>query len=178
MGEWLRDLAPWSLFATRLSFDPLVMAGTPEELIAKGRQLMAVPAVSRWAAMRRFGYFLDHAGRAVGRPTVGVIALEPHQSGQPHGHGLLSIEGGVVGTEIASLHALWKGYPGNGWMRLEEPRSPADVAGYCAKYMAKDVSELVFSSALGVSSTARPSRPPGARAGASRGGMRRSGAIA
>jgi hypothetical protein len=98
--------------------------------------------------MRRFRYFLEHAGKAVGRPTVGVIALEDHQAGQPHGHGLLGSEGGVVGGEIVALGGLWREYPGNGWIRLEVPRSREDVTLYCAKYMAKDASELVFSSCL------------------------------
>jgi hypothetical protein len=34
---------------------------------------------------------------------------------------------------------------GNGFIRLEEPWCQEDVTGYCAKYMAKDASEMVFS---------------------------------
>jgi len=149
MAKFIGGLAEWTLFANPLTFDPLVMAGTSPEALAKGRQQLAVPAVSRWTAMRRFGYFLEHASRVLERPTVGVVALEPHQSGQPHGHGLLGIEGGLVGGEILALYALWTGYPGNGNGRLEPPKSQEDVSGYCAKYMAKDASELVFSSSLG-----------------------------
>jgi hypothetical protein len=153
LATFVRDLAPWTLFMT-LTFDPLVMAGTSPAALAKGRQQLAVPAVSRWTAMRRFRYFLEHTSRTLERATVGVIALEPHESGQPHGHGLLDTEGGVVGQEVAQLGRLWRDYPGNGWIRLEEPRSQEDVTGYCAKYLAKDASELVFSSSL-----KRPARP-------------------
>jgi hypothetical protein len=161
LGGFVGDLAEWTLFMT-LTFDPLVMAGTSEAALEAGRRQLAVPAVSRWTAMRRFRYFLEHASDVVGRPTVGVVALEPHQSGQPHGHGLLSIEGGVVGGEIVSLSRLWREYRGNGWIRLEEPRSQEDVTGYCAKYMAKDASELVFSSSLVCGPEARPrtTKPP------------------
>jgi hypothetical protein len=66
----------------------------------------------------------------------------------------LDVEGGVVGDEIETLWRLWYAYQGNGWIRLEEPRSQEDVTGYCAKYLAKDASELVFSSSL-----KRPARP-------------------
>lgn len=147
LGGFVGQLAEWGLFMT-LTFDPLAMGGTSQAAIDKGREQLAVPNVSRWTAMRRFGYFLEHASGAVGRPTVGVIALEEHQSGQPHGHGLVGIEGGVVGGEIGLLSRLWRRYKGNGWIRLEEPRSQQDVAAYCAKYMAKDASELVFSRSL------------------------------
>lgn len=148
LGEWVGGLVPrWDLFAT-LTFDPLVMVGTSPEELEKGRQRLALPVVSRWTAMRRFQHFVDHAGKAVGRPVVGVIAMEPHGGGQPHGHGLLAFEGGVVGGEKVGLGGLWGGYRGNGWIRLEVPRSQEDVTGYCAKYMAKDASELVFSKAL------------------------------
>ena len=140
MASFVAGLADWTLFANPLTFDPLVMAGTSPEALAKGREQLAVPAVSRWTAMRRFRYFLEQASKAVGRLTVGVIALEPHQSGQPHGHGLLGIEGGLVGEEIRRLWQLWYEYPGNGLIRLEPPKSQDDVSGYCAKYMAKDAS--------------------------------------
>jgi len=145
LGAFVGELVETSLFMT-LTFDPWQMGGGLP--VAEGREQLAVPAVSRWTAMRRFRYFLEHAEQAVGRRTAGVIALEPHESGQPHGHGLMGIEGGLVGDEMASLGRLWRGYRGNGWIRLEAPRSREDVAGYCAKYMAKDASELVFSSGL------------------------------
>lgn len=155
MGHWIGELAEWALFMNPMTFDPLVMAGTSPAALAKGREQLAVPNVSRWTAMRRFRYFLEASSRALKRPTSGVIALEPHQSGQPHGHGLLSIEGGLLGQEIRVLGRLWRDYPGNGWIRLEIPRSQQDVAHYSAKYMAKHVSELVMSSSLG----RRPAQP-------------------
>lgn len=153
MAQWIGGMADWTLFANPLTFDPLMMAGTSPEAIAKGREQMAVPAVSRWTAMRRFRYFLDKSSDVLGRATQGVVALEPHQSGQPHGHGLLSIQGGLLGQEIATLSRLWRDYRGNGWIRLEVPRSQDDVARYAAKYMAKNVSELVMSTTLGTVQT-------------------------
>src|SRR3990172_11271742 len=106
-----------------------MMDGTREEALAKGREQLAVPVVSRWTAMRRFRYFLEQASKAVGRPTVGVIALEPHQSGQPHGHGLLGIEGGLVGGEIITLYRLWTGDPGNGKGWVGTPPAAGDGEG-------------------------------------------------
>jgi hypothetical protein len=148
MADFIGDLVkPVTLFAT-LTFDPLniEMAGP---LVGKERrEVMALPTVSRWCAMRRFDYFLRHASRVVGAPTMGVIALEDHRSGQPHGHGVLGKEGGLVGGDIGQLSRLWRSIRGNGWIRLEEPFSDQDVTKYCAKYMAKDASELVFSKGL------------------------------
>ena len=171
LAAFVRDLAPWSLFMT-LTFDPLVMAGTSPAALDKGRQQLAVPAVSRWTAMRRFRYFLEHSSRVLEHETAGVIALEPHESGQPHGHGLLFVEGGVVGDEFGTLGRLWREYPGNGWIRLEEPRSQEDVAGYCAKYLAKDASELVFSSSLKRSAGVRTAPAPPGRSGVAPSGVR------
>ena len=74
--------------------------------------------------------------------------MEDHRSGQPHGHGVLAIEDGLVDGDIDALSCLWRSIWGNGFIRLEEPLSQEAVTNYCAKYMAKDVSELVFSSAL------------------------------
>lgn len=147
MGEFIGELVkPWTLFAT-LTFDPSnIQMGGP--LVGERRDVLALPTVSNWCAVRRFGYFLNHASKAVGRPVVGVVALEHHKSGQPHGHGLLGTEGGLVYGDIGQLNELWRDHRGNGWIRLEEPLSQHDVSLYCAKYMAKDASELVFSKSL------------------------------
>jgi len=134
-----------TLFGT-FTFDPWSMglaAGGSKE----GRALVAVPTVSLRCATRRFQYFLDHASEAVGRLVVGVIAVEEHRTGQPHGHGVLGIEGGLVYPDVQNLSFLWRGPRpmGNGFIRLEKPWSQEDVTGYCAKYMAKDASDMVFS---------------------------------
>jgi hypothetical protein len=138
-----------TLFAT-FTFDPLAMGGMSEEALKEARRQLAVPAVSTWCARRRFQYFLDHASEAVGRLVMGVIAVEEHRSGQPHGHGLLGIEGGLVYPDVQNLSFLWRGRRprGNGFIKLEEPRSEEDVTNYCAKYMAKDASEMVFAHGL------------------------------
>ena len=47
MATFIGGLAEWTLFANPLTFDPLVMAGTSPEALGKGREQLAVPAVSR-----------------------------------------------------------------------------------------------------------------------------------
>jgi len=148
MGDFIGGLVkPVTLFAT-LTFDPsnIRLSGPME---GKDRQeVMEVPAVSTWCARRRFQYFLDHASKAVGRSVVGVIAMDFHKLGNPHGHGVLGIEGGLVYPDVMLLGELWRDFRGNGWSRLEEPLSDQDVTKYCAKYMAKDAGDLVFSKSL------------------------------
>ena len=155
MGEWIDGLGDWHLFAT-LTFDPLEMSGLRGAELDKARKVAAVPAVSRWTAIRRFQKWLDKSRMTLGRPTQGVIAVEPHQSGQPHGHGLLSIEGGLVYPDIIDLGKLWRSFPGNGYVRLEVPKSSGDVTRYAAKYMAKDVSDLVMSLVVGEDGASTP----------------------
>jgi hypothetical protein len=147
MGDFIGDLVkPVTLFAT-LTFDPsnIRLSGPMEG--ARG-EVTEVPAVSTWCARRRFVYFLRHASKACRAPVVGVIAMDFHKLGNPHGHGVLGIEGGLVYPDIEALSLLWRDTRGNGWIRLEEPLSDEDVTRYCAKYMAKDAGDLVFSSAL------------------------------
>jgi hypothetical protein len=62
---------------------------------------------------------------------------------------LISLEGGLARGDITHLSRGWRAYPGNGFVRLEVPDSPADVAGYCAKYMAKDGGDLFLSEGIG-----------------------------
>jgi len=148
MGEFIGELIkPVTLFGT-FTFDPLNIGMSGPLVSGERREMLALPTVSRWCAMRRFTYFLNHASKVVGRPVAGVIALEDHRSGQPHGHGVLGTEGPLVGGDIGKLSLLWREHRGNGFIRLEEPFSDQDVTQYCAKYMAKDAGELVFSRLL------------------------------
>lgn len=144
MAGWIRESMRWDYFVT-ITFDPWAMGG---DLAAPRSDTALPPAVSRWNAQRRFESFLQRAPRALGRPADGVVALELHKSGQPHGHGLLSVSGGPLRGDVVLLGRDWRGRPGNGYIRIERPRSEGDVAGYCAKYMAKEDGELVFSPGL------------------------------
>jgi hypothetical protein len=136
-GEWLAELRDWTAFAT-LTFAP----GATEANAG-------APSVSDASALRRFGYYLRRAQRVLGRQVTGVVALEHHASGQPHGHGLLAIEGPHVKGELVALGRLWEGTAGNGYSRHEVPRKRGDVARYCAKYLVKDGGDVVFSPDLG-----------------------------
>lgn len=148
MGQFVGKLVrPVTLFAT-FTFDPLNIRMVGPLVSGDKRAELPLPTVSVWCAARRFQYFLDHASGALGRLVVGVIATEDHRSGQSHGHGVLGIEGGLVGGEIGTLSALWRKSRGNGFIRLEVPLSEEDVTNYCAKYMAKDASDMVFSRSL------------------------------
>lgn len=158
MAEWIEGLAEWHLFAT-LTFDPLEMSGLRGTELEKARNVAAVPAVSTWTAIRRFQKWLDKSRVTVGRPTQGIVALERHQSGQPHGHGLLSIEGGLLYPDIVDLSGLWRSFPGNGYIRLEVPKSCGDVTRYAAKYMSKDTGDLVMALVAG-GLTPRPHAEP------------------
>ena len=150
MGDFIGQLVkPVTLFAT-FTFDPLNIRMVGPLVAGDKRAELPLPTVSVWCAGRRFQYFLDHASEALGRLVVGVIATEDHRSGQSHGHGVLGIEGGLVGGEIGTLSAHWRKGRGNGFIRLEEPVSDEDVTRYCARYMAKDGGDMVFSRSLGV----------------------------
>ena len=163
MGDWVKDLRSWDAFVT-LTFDPWSLEGSAvgsigrvdpkasrvvEAAVKEARYGRMPPAISMATASRRFGYFLDHAEKEVGRPVEGIIGAELHKSGQPHGHGLLSIHNGLAAGDKVRLKDLWRGYRGNEWCRVDAPKSQGDVAGYCAKYMTKDMGEIVFSAGLG-----------------------------
>jgi hypothetical protein len=158
MGAWISQLKPWYLFARSLTFDPLDMAAAGRaregirsekvELDQETRRRLLVPALTFATAQRHLDYFVNAASGVLGRPTYSVGALEPHKSGQPHGHLVVSIEGGLKYGDIKALHRLWRSSRGNGSIYLVEPKSRGDVAGYCAKYLAKDLSELVMSRSL------------------------------
>jgi hypothetical protein len=143
MGNWIGDLGPWHYFVT-LTFDAAQLQTVGRSTAFRRPPLP--PAVSTWAAQRRFAAFLRRAPKTLGRPAEGVVALELHKSGQPHGHGLLKVSDGRYQGDIRELSGDWRGLAGNGYIRIEIPKSSDDVSGYCAKYMTKDAGHLVFSS--------------------------------
>jgi hypothetical protein len=157
-GPWIAGLRKWDLFGTltfdsakmmrgplgaqrgsgRTPRDPLTAAEVPD-----GRADVAM--VTSWKAQRAARRFIRDGSIALGRPLPAVIALEPHKSGSMHGHALLDV-GGLSMGDIKRLHPLW--FDRHGYVRLEEPHSQEDVSGYCGKYMAKDLGELIFSREL------------------------------
>lgn len=139
-GAFVASLRPWQLFAT-LTYDP--------EKVARGQHLSADRAahVSPWKAQRDARLFLRNSSLKLGRPVVGVVGIEPHKSGSMHMHGVLDLGAlGVQRGDIKALHSQW--FARNGFIRLEVPRSLEDVAGYCGKYLCKQLGEMVLSREL------------------------------
>jgi hypothetical protein len=97
-------------------------------------------------AMRDLGRYFVDASRALRRPVDGVMAIERHKSGSSHAHGLLRLGGGLQSGDIAVLSRVW--FEEHGFVRLEVPRALEQVAGYCAKYMCKDLADMVISAGL------------------------------
>lgn len=135
-GEWIAELRDWSAFVT-LTFAPGATTTNAD-----------LPSVSDASALRRFGYYLRRAPQLVGRPVEGIVALEHHASGMPHGHALLAMEGPHVKGQLQALGRFWEVTKGYGSARHEVPRKQGDVSRYCAKYLVKDGGEVVFSAGL------------------------------
>jgi hypothetical protein len=88
-------------------------------------------------AKSRVRRWLKDGEELLGRPVSAIVAMEHHKSGWPHFHGLLGIDGGLRGREIAALGQLW--YGANGFNKIEVPRSVGDCAAYAAKYLTKEL---------------------------------------
>jgi hypothetical protein len=130
MVELIAGLARWDLFGG-LTFD---QRRCPAEVIMGVKVPRRIPVDS---ARVRFQNFVGRAEKTLGRELKYVAALESQRNGWPHLHPLLSLEGGLQAGDVAALGGLW--YDANGYGRLEAPRSLADVTGYCAKYLLKDL---------------------------------------
>ena len=141
MGDWISQLAPWTLFGG-LTFDP---KRCEQERVFGTLIPRRIPVD---VAAGRFKRWMRASEKALGRGIVYVAALESHKNGWPHLHPLLSLEGGIQAGDVATLGVLW--FQANGFGRLEIPRSMEDVSGYCAKYLAKDYATgaLLLSPAL------------------------------
>jgi len=131
MVELISGLARWDLFGG-LTFD---QRRCPQEVLFCGTKVpRRIPVDS---ARVRFQNFVRRAEKTLGRELRYVAALESQANGWPHLHPLLSLEGGLQAGDVIALGGLW--YDANGYGRLEAPRSLADVTGYCAKYLLKDL---------------------------------------
>lgn len=116
MAEFVAGLREWDLFAT-FTYDQATFDAVPSLRFAE----------------RDVGRYVEEAEVWLKRPVTALCAVETHLSGFPHAHGLLDI-GGLTTWEISALSDCWRSLPWRGFIRLERPRSPGDVAGYCAKY--------------------------------------------
>jgi len=138
MGEWLADMADWTLFGT-LTYDPERCRLVPGKRY--GERSMPGLDVVRAHAFR----WLRSGPVAVGRPVeAAVVGVERHKSGWPHMHALLKLPGGVHKGDLVGMGQSW--YREHGYARLELPRQKDDVAAYVAKYVAKDIDrgDLIF----------------------------------
>ena len=141
MGDWISQLAPWTLFGG-LTFDP---KRCEQERVFGTLIPRRIPVD---VAAGRFKRWMRASEKALGRGIVYVAALESHKNGWPHLHPLLALEDGLQAGDVATLGGLW--FQVNGFGRLEAPRSIEDVSGYAAKYLAKDYATgaLLLSPAL------------------------------
>lgn len=139
MVELIAGLARWDLFGG-LTFDQRRCAQENVGGLWGGRAggTLVPRRIPVDSAKVRFESFIKRAEKTLGRPIEYVAALESQRNGWPHLHPLLSLQGGLQSGDVAALGGLW--FEGNGYGRLEAPRSVQDVTGYCAKYLLKDLS--------------------------------------
>ena len=152
-GPFIAGLCEWDYFATA-TYDPRKVRGSRETILG----VEVAPKVSPWKSRRDSERYLTNVERALRRPVAGVFVCEPHKSGVYHVHGLLGL-GGASDEDFRVLQRSW--YGPHGHIRLERPRSKADVAEYCGKYLAKDFGELVLSRSLVRQASMLAGRAPG-----------------
>src|SRR3972149_163571 len=128
MGDWISQLAPWTLFGG-LTFDP---KRCEQERVVGTLIPRRIPVD---VAAGRFKRWMRASEKALGRGIVYVAALESHKNGWPHLHPLLSLEGGIQAGDVATLGMLW--FQANGVGRLEVPRAMEAGRGDAAKSLAK-----------------------------------------
>src|SRR3989304_476937 len=88
MGDWISQLAPWTLFGGP-TFDP--ERWTQERVFGT----LIPRRIPVDVAAGRFKRWMRASEKALGRGIVYVAALESHKNGWPHLHPLLSLEGGI-----------------------------------------------------------------------------------
>jgi hypothetical protein len=133
-GPFLRDLMPWTVVVNAATFEDRAI----------GYQ------VSRPMAVRRFSRFLEKMRHELGRPAEGAMACEVGPAGGlEHGHGLLSLWGGLQDGDITALSRLWRSVPGNGFVRLQLPLDDGWFADYMSKHTVKQLGDFVMSNGCG-----------------------------
>ncbi len=119
-GEWLATCRPWTWFAT-LTFREPVEKSTGYTRRGHAYTLRAIEAFMKQAAWRP----------CPGRPAQpqAVWAIEKHQNGSPHVHGLVT----GLGRRLDLVDWGWENY---GITRVEEVRDRG-AGFYVAKYVLK-----------------------------------------
>lgn len=141
---------PWSLFVT-LTFDPKRYPRSgPESWLSSWSWFQhawlseaAIAAGQAWRDQAGYirGPWANAWRHGRGRP-MWALALEPHNDGRLHAHGLLKFPPGVERLDFAEGQKLWAANRGK-WCRFEVPRSHDHVCGYVAKYILKDSGECL-----------------------------------
>lgn len=129
-GDWLGSW-PWQVFGT----STVHRARVGDD----GRPVFP-SAMTAENYSRRFASILVRLERRLGRRIVCVWGVEAHQDGYPHGHFLLSVDGGVrEGDFRAIAREHWERL---GFVRCELPRDRTACARYAAKYLLKTGCDL------------------------------------
>ena len=128
-GEWVASMGEWHLFGG-MTYDPARTWGS------EMRSRLNKPHPE--AVQKHVRGWLRESERRLGRPIeAAVVAVEAHKSGWPHCHPLLRLGGGLGPGDIATIGQTW--YERRGYIRLEVPRTVADVCQYACKYLSKDL---------------------------------------
>lgn len=147
-ADWAAAWRKWDLTIT-LTFDPKRRVVVPPgsgtgrlkispRVTETGITLRDV-ALTGDVAQRRVKRWLKDGEQLLQRKLTGIVCLENHQSGWPHFHGLLAVDGGLRYGDLAVLSHEW--FEKNGYNRLEPPIDVNGCARYAAKYMSKDLKE-------------------------------------
>lgn len=170
MGEFFMELGPWDIFGgetfdqRRRRFQRIETRTAEPVCVGGDRWVWGHPVVYDYihelprkvgvdGTREAFQNFIRRGRKALGRGIEYAAAIESQKNGWPHLHPLLKLEGGLRGGDIAALGRIW--WEEYGLNKLAAPRSQNDVAGYCAKYLVKDVAsgELLLSPRLGAADT-------------------------
>ena len=126
LADWLGSWG-WQVFGTlTVARNRVDEDGAPVFPSAMGQESFA----RRWSSVMR------RTEKELGRRVVGVLGVEAHVSGYPHGHFLVGFQGGVQAGDFKVLvkHA-WRSV---GFCRLEYPRSVGGCVRYASKYLLKE----------------------------------------
>lgn len=80
------------------------------------------------------GPFARVATKSDRNRATGVLAIEAHQSGALHAHGLVKSPAWFP-LSIKTGHSAW--FDRHGWIQIEQPSSQEAINRYCSKYTVK-----------------------------------------
>jgi len=129
MGPWIASLAAWDWYVT-LTYDP------------KRSPSLDKPPTDPTCTRQAAKWLTDIHDRA-STFLVAVMALEHHQSGWPHWHGLVKT-GHIPHAGAKALYKEW--YSLHGYARIEPVGRPdvIPIADYVAKYLCKEGAETII----------------------------------